>query len=53
VELCRVEEKFGLKAKLLVKIEAFNPGGSAKDRAAVSMLDEAEREAVQTRMKKL
>jgi len=43
VELCRVEEKFGLKAKLLVKIEAFNPGGSAKDRAAVSMLDEAER----------
>ncbi|MBQ3211748.1 MAG: cysteine synthase A [Oscillospiraceae bacterium] len=42
VELCRVEEKFGLKAKLLVKLESFNPGGSAKDRAAVSMLDDAE-----------
>ena len=42
VELCRVEEKFGLKAKLLVKLESFNPGGSAKDRAAVSMLDHAE-----------
>lgn len=43
VELCRIEEKFKLKGKLLAKLEAFNPGGSVKDRAAVSMLDEAER----------
>ena len=46
VELCRLEEKLKLKARLLVKVEAFNPGGSAKDRAAVSMLDEAERQGL-------
>ena len=33
----------GLAARLLVKLEGCNPGGSAKDRVAISMLDEAER----------
>ncbi len=33
----------GLKARLLAKLERFNPGGSAKDRIAVTMIDEAER----------
>lgn len=42
VELCNVEKEFGLKARLLAKLECFNPGGSAKDRVALSMLDDAE-----------
>lgn len=33
----------GLKARLLAKLERFNPGGSAKDRIAVAMIDQAER----------
>ncbi len=33
----------GVKARLLAKLERFNPGGSAKDRIAVTMIDEAER----------
>lgn len=33
----------GLKARLLAKLERFNPGGSAKDRIAVTMIDEAEK----------
>ena len=33
----------GLKARLLAKLERFNPGGSAKDRIAVTMINEAER----------
>ena len=35
----RLEEKLNLKARLLLKAERFNPAGSAKDRAAVSLLD--------------
>lgn len=42
VELCRMEQLHGLSAKLLVKLECFNPGGSAKDRVARAMLDDAE-----------
>ncbi len=42
LELTRIEEKFGLKARLLAKLEGFNPGGSAKDRVAKAMLDDAE-----------
>lgn len=42
LELKRTEEKMGLKARILVKLECFNPGGSAKDRVAVAMLDDAE-----------
>ncbi|MBE5814976.1 MAG: cysteine synthase A [Clostridiales bacterium] len=43
VELGNIEKALGLKARLLVKLECFNPGGSAKDRVAVAMLNEAER----------
>ena len=42
LELKNIEKEFGLKARLLAKIEAFNPGGSVKDRAAKRMLDDAE-----------
>lgn len=42
VELKCLEEKLGLKARLLAKLECFNPAGSAKDRVAVAMLDDAE-----------
>ncbi|MBE5793276.1 MAG: cysteine synthase A [Clostridiales bacterium] len=42
VELNNVKKNLNLNARLLVKLECFNPGGSAKDRIAVSMLDEAE-----------
>lgn len=42
LELAHTEEKYGLKAKLLAKLEFFNPAGSVKDRAAKNMLDDAE-----------
>ena len=42
LELSHVEREFGLKARLLAKLEAFNPGGSAKDRVAMAMVDDAE-----------
>ncbi|MBQ4429473.1 MAG: cysteine synthase A [Clostridia bacterium] len=42
VELKRIEKELELKAKLIVKLEAANPAGSAKDRAAKAMLDDAE-----------
>lgn len=43
VEVVNMERALGLAARLLVKIEGFNPGGSVKDRAALSMIDDAER----------
>lgn len=43
VELSNIEEALGLKANVLAKIESFNPGGSVKDRAAVSMIADAEK----------
>ena len=43
LELTHVEQELGLKARLLAKLEAFNPGGSAKDRVAMAMVDDAER----------
>lgn len=43
LELTRIEKEFNLKARVLAKLEAFNPTGSVKDRAAVKMLDEAEK----------
>ena len=42
VEISRFSEKLNLKARLLAKVEACNPGGSAKDRVALSMLLDAE-----------
>ena len=41
VELTRIEKEFNLKSKLLVKIEAFNPAGSVKDRIARQMIKDA------------
>lgn len=42
VELTHIEKKYSLKAKLLVKLEYFNPTGSVKDRIAKKMIDDAE-----------
>jgi len=44
LHLKRLESALGLKARLLAKLERFNPAGSAKDRVALNMLDTAERE---------
>jgi len=43
LELCNIEREYGLKARLLAKLEMFNPAGSAKDRVALSMINEAEK----------
>lgn len=42
LELSNIEKNLGLKAKVLVKLEYFNPAGSVKDRIAKAMLDDAE-----------
>lgn len=42
LELTHIEKKYGLKAKVLAKLEYFNPAGSIKDRIARKMLDDAE-----------
>lgn len=42
LELTHIEKKYGLKAKVLAKLEYFNPAGSVKDRIARKMLDNAE-----------
>ena len=44
LELHNLEKELGLKAKVLAKLEYLNPAGSAKDRIARAMIDEAERE---------
>ena len=41
LELKNIEKKYGLKARLLAKLEYLNPAGSTKDRAAMSILDDA------------
>ena len=41
-ELKRIEEKEGLQAKLIAKVESFNPAGSVKDRIAKAMIEDAE-----------
>ena len=42
LELTRIEAAEGLQARVLAKLESFNPGGSVKDRVARAMLDQAE-----------
>jgi len=42
LELVHIEQEEGLEAKILAKLEYFNPAGSAKDRVAKAMIDEAE-----------
>ena len=44
LELTNIEKKFGLKAKILAKLEYFEPAGSAKDRVAANMIARAETE---------
>ncbi len=46
LELVNIEKKLALKGKLLAKLESFNPTGSAKDRAALYMLDKAEEQGL-------
>ncbi len=46
VEVQNIEKKFELKAKVLVKLEYFNPAGSVKDRIAKAMIEDAEKRGV-------
>ena len=46
VELKRIEEKEGLQAKLIAKVESFNPAGSVKDRIAKAMIEDAEEKGI-------
>lgn len=43
LEVGNIESEYALDAKILVKLECFNPAGSVKDRAALSMIEEAEK----------
>ena len=43
LELTHLEKKYNLEAKVIAKVEYFNPAGSVKDRIAKNMLDEAEK----------
>lgn len=44
LELHNIEKEEGLQARLIAKVEFFNPGGSVKDRIALAMIEEAEKE---------
>lgn len=46
VEVGHIEEKFGLKARVLVKLEYFNATGSVKDRVAKAMIEDAEEKSI-------
>lgn len=46
VRLNSIEKEEQLQAKLLVKVEAFNPGGSVKDRIALAMIEQAEKDGL-------
>ena len=46
VELTNIEKKYNLKAKIVAKVESFNPGGSVKDRIAKAMIEKAEKEGL-------
>ncbi|MGN0068604.1 MAG: cysteine synthase A [Prevotella sp.] len=46
VELKNIEQAEGLKARLIAKVEYFNPGGSVKDRIALAMIETAERQGL-------
>lgn len=48
LEVSNIEREEALKARLLVKVESFNPGGSVKDRAAYYMIEDAEKRGVLT-----
>lgn len=44
IELTHLEDELGLRSRVLAKLESKNPGGSAKDRIALSMIEAAERD---------
>ena len=46
LELTHIEKKLGLKAKILAKLEYFNPAGSVKDRIALAMIEDAEKKGI-------
>ena len=46
VEVVNIEKKLGLEAKVLVKLEYFNPAGSVKDRIAKAMIEDAEEKGI-------
>lgn len=46
LELSGIEKRYNLEATLIAKLEYFNPGGSVKDRVALSMIEDAERKGV-------
>lgn len=46
VELTNLEKKYNLKARIIAKVESFNPGGSVKDRIAKAMIEKAEKEGL-------
>lgn len=48
LELSGIEKRYNLEATLIAKLEYFNPGGSVKDRVALSMIEDAERKGVLT-----
>ncbi|MCI7692800.1 MAG: cysteine synthase A [Oscillospiraceae bacterium] len=49
LELAHIEKELGLNAKLIAKLEYFNPAGSVKDRIAKAMIDDAEAKGVLTK----
>lgn len=46
IEVANIEEELGLEARLLVKLEYFNPAGSVKDRVAKAMIEDAEEKGI-------
>jgi len=46
LELTQIEGEYGLRAKLLAKLEYFNPAGSVKDRVAAAMIEDAEQKGL-------
>jgi len=46
IEISNISKELNLKARILVKAEMFNPGGSIKDRAALSMIEDAEQKGL-------
>ena len=46
LELCGIEKEYDLQAKLLAKLEYFNPAGSVKDKVALAMIEDAEQKGL-------
>lgn len=46
LELCNIEKEFSLNAKIIAKLEYLNPAGSAKDRVALAMINDAEEKGI-------